>query len=347
MAPVIKALHRAGWADAIILNTAQHRQLTDEPLALFGLKPDYDLDAMRPDQSLPDLTARLITGLSKILEQLKPDMILAQGDTTTVFCTALTAFYAGCPFGHVEAGLRTFDLANPFPEEANRALAGRLARLHFAPTVRARDNLLREGVKDDWIHLVGNTVIDSLLWMADRVEEPQSTGGRTILITAHRRESFGRPIREICRAAADLIDRFEDLTIVYPVHPNPNVTGPVQEILGGRDRVELLPPIGYDKLVAQMKRADLILTDSGGVQEEAPALGKPVLVLRETTERPEAVEAGAAKLVGPDRGRIVDQAGLLLTDAAAYRKMAVGVSPYGDGTSGRQIERILAGFFKI
>lgn len=346
MAPVIKALRRAGWAEVIILNTAQHRQLTDEPLALFGLEPDHDLDAMRPDQSLPDLTARLITELSKILNRLEPDMVLAQGDTTTVFCTALTSFYAGCPFGHVEAGLRTFDLANPFPEEANRALAGRLARLHFAPTARARENLLREGTADDRIHVVGNTVIDSLLWMADRVEAPPETTGRTILITAHRRESFGRPIREICRAAVDLIDRFEDLTIVYPVHPNPNVTGPVREILGDRDRVELLPPIGYDQLVAQMKRADLILTDSGGIQEEAPALGKPVLVLRETTERPEAVEAGAAMLVGPDRSRIVAQAGLLLTDAAAYRRMAVGVSPYGDGTSGQRIERILAGYFK-
>jgi len=346
MAPVILALRSAGWAEVLVVDTAQHRELADDPLALFGLKPNIDLDLMRPGQDLAGLTARLLTGLDRVLAQEKPDVVLAQGDTTTVLSAALTAFYRRVPFGHVEAGLRTGDLANPFPEEANRALAGRLARLHFAPTERARRNLLAEGAAPEFIHLTGNTVIDALLWMAARVEPAGEGRGRLILVTAHRRESFGAGIESICRALIELSQRHPDVEILYPVHPNPNVEGPVRRLLDGRERIRLTQPLDYRALVAALKGCHLVLTDSGGLQEEAPALGVPVLVLRHQTERPEAVEAGVAKLVGPDQDRIVAEAGRLLSDPAAYKAMARGVSPYGDGHAAERIERILADFLE-
>jgi UDP-N-acetylglucosamine 2-epimerase (non-hydrolysing) len=334
-----------------ILNTAQHRELTDDPLGVFGLKPDIDLDLMRPDQELASLTARLIEGLERVFKQERPETILAQGDTTTVLAASLAAFYLHLPFGHVEAGLRTGDLDNPFPEEANRSLAARLTRLHFAPTPRAKQNLVGEGVPEDWIHMTGNPVIDALLWVADKVKDQEAdqinNGRRVILVTAHRRESFGSPIRSICRGLKGLVDRFEDVEIVYPVHPNPNVAGPVVEILGGLDRVRLTEPLDYGRMVAFMKRAYLILTDSGGIQEEAPALGVPVLVLRKETERPEAIEAGVARLVGPDQEAIVTEAGRLLSDTRAYRAMASGASPYGDGRAAERIVRILGEFMGV
>jgi UDP-N-acetylglucosamine 2-epimerase (non-hydrolysing) len=344
MAPLVKALQRESWARVTVLATAQHRGLLDQVLALFGIVPDVDLDIMRPGQALPELTARLITGLDQKFGELQPDVILAQGDTTTVMAAAMVAFYRRVPFGHVEAGLRTHDLDNPFPEEMNRLLAGHLARWHFVPTERGRQNLLREGIDEAAIHVTGNTVIDALLDVAaaDRtLELPLDPSRRLVLLTAHRRENFGEPLREVCRAVVDLVERHADIEVLYPVHPNPNVTSVAHELLGGRDRIHLCAPLDYAPFVEVQKRAYLILTDSGGVQEEAPALGKPVLVLRSETERPEAVDEDVVRLVGTDRARIFAEASRLLDDQEAYRSMARGVSPYGDGQASARIVRIL------
>ena len=344
MAPLIKALKSEPWARVTVLSTAQHRNLLDQVLALFDIQPDVDLDIMRPNQALPELTSRLIMALDEAFDQLMPDVVLAQGDTTTVMAAALAAFYKRIPFGHVEAGLRTHDMDNPFPEEMNRLLAGHLARWHFVPTQCSRQNLLNEGIGDTAIHVTGNTVIDALLEVAstDRaLDIPLDPHKRLLLVTAHRRENFGDPFRAICQAIRELIDRYPDVEVLYPVHPNPNVRGIAHELLGNHGRIHLCEPLDYASFVEVQKRAFLILTDSGGVQEEAPALGKPVLVLRTETERPEAVDEGVVRLVGTDQARIVAEASRLLDSEIAYRKMARGVSPYGDGHSARRITAVL------
>lgn len=345
MAPLIRALKREPWAKVTVLSTAQHRDLLDQVLVLFDIKPDVDLDIMRENQQLPELTARLITALDAKFADLSPDIVLAQGDTTTVMTAALVAFYRRIPFGHVEAGLRTHDLDNPFPEEMNRVVAGHLARWHFVPTERSRANLLREGIPADRIHVTGNTVIDALLDVAAKewpLDVPLDPSMRLLLVTAHRRENFGEPLRAMCRAILALVERHPDVEVLYPVHPNPNVKAVANELLGNHPRIRLCAPLDYAPFVEAQKRAYLILTDSGGVQEEAPALGKPVLVMRVETERPEAVDEGVVKLVGMDEARIVAEASRLLDDPQAWRAMARGVSPYGDGKAAARIVEVLA-----
>lgn len=344
MAPVILALKQQPWAEVRILATAQHRQMLDQVLNFFDIKPDIDLNIMRPNQALTALTARLLLELDKVLLAEKPDVVLAQGDTTTVMTVALACFYHRIPLGHVEAGLRTWDMHNPFPEEANRVIAGRLARWHFAPTESSRQNLLREGISDANITVTGNTVIDALLMTASKELEvgiALDATKRLVLVTSHRRENFGEPFRNICRALKTLAERNLDIQILYPVHPNPNVKDVAHEILSGCSNIILCDPLDYAPFIAAMKKAYLIISDSGGVQEEAPALGKPVLVLRDETERPEAVEMGVVKLVGPNYDRIVDAATLLLDDVNAYQAMARGISPYGDGQASQRIVSVL------
>jgi len=340
MAPLIKALKGEPWARVTVMTTAQHRNLLDQVLALFDIQPDVDLDIMRPDQTLSELTARLIKALDETFNSLKPDLVLAQGDTTTVMTAAPVAFYRRIPFGHVEAGLRTHDLDSPFPEEMNRLVAGRLARWHFVPTQRARQNLLREGISDAAIHVTGNTVIDALLEVASTdwpLALTLDARKRLLLVTTHRRENFGKPLRAICAAILQLVDRYTDLEVVYPVHPNPRVRSIVHEMLGNQTCIHLCEPLDYASFVQVQKRAFLILTDSGGVQEEAPALGTPVLVLRTETERPEAVEEGVVRLVGTSQTRIVAEVSHLLDNDIAYRKMALVASPYGDGHAAQRI----------
>lgn len=344
MAPLIKALKREPWAHVTVLATAQHRGLLDQVLSLFDIQPDVDLNIMRANQALPELTARLITALDENFGEFSPDVVLAQGDTTTVMTAALVAFYRRIPFGHVEAGLRTHDLDNPFPEEMNRLVAGHLARWHFVPTERSRKNLLREGIPDSAIHVTGNTVIDALLEVAATdwpLDIPLDSSKRLVLVTAHRRENFGEPFRAVCRAIRTLVDRHADIEVVYPVHPNPNISSVAHELLGGHPRICLCAPLDYAPFVEAQKRAYLILTDSGGVQEEAPALGKPVLVMRSETERPEAVDEGVVRLVGTEETRIVAEASRLLDDEGAYQEMARGVSPYGDGNASQRIVAVL------
>jgi UDP-N-acetylglucosamine 2-epimerase (non-hydrolysing) len=340
MAPVIAELRRAVWADVVVLATAQHRDILDQVLKPFGIEPDLDLNVMQPNQTLASLTARLMVGLDDVLGRLCPDAVLAQGDTTTVMSCSLASFYHRVPFGHIEAGLRTGNLYNPFPEEANRMIAGCLARWHFAPTAGARTNLLRSGVDSKDIFISGNTVIDALLETARAQPElpflvPDEA--RLILITAHRRESFGAPFKDICAALATLASNNPNDVFVYPVHPNPNVREVVYERLGQIRNMRVCDPLDYRSFVAAMQRAHLVITDSGGVQEEAPALGRPVLVLRNETERPEAVEFGVAQLVGTDFTTIVSTAQRLLDDPTVWRTMARGVSPYGDGFAAQRI----------
>ena len=309
-------------------------------LDVFGIVPDVDLNVMRPGQSLVDLTARLLGSVAEALTLERPDMVLAQGDTTTVLATALACFYQRVPFGHVEAGLRTGRLDAPFPEEANRVVAGHLSAVHFAPTELARANLLREGITPSTVVVTGNTVIDALLATA-RLDLPIGVdlepGSRVILVTAHRRDSFGEPLRRVCRAVAELHRRHPDIEILWPVHPNPSVRPVVESLLGTLPRVHLCDPLPYGPFVSALKRSYLVLTDSGGVQEEAPALSKPVLVLRAESERPEAVSAGVARLVGTDPRLIVSEADRLLNDPVAYRAMSAGASPYGDGHAAPRI----------
>ena len=350
MAPVIQALAAHPGFRPRVLATAQHRQMLDQVLEIFGIVPDLDLDIMRPNQDLATLTSRLLLHLDVAFAGESPDLVLAQGDTTTVMTAALACFYRRIPFGHVEAGLRTGDLDNPFPEEMNRIVAGRLARWHFAPTESSKTNLLREGIPEDWIGVTGNTVIDALLSVAGRnpdIGVRLDAGKRLILVTAHRRENFGDPFGQICRAIAHLASTNPDCQVLYPVHPNPNVQAVAREMLGGQDRIVLCEPLDYLPFVGAMKRAYLILSDSGGVQEEAPALAKPVLVLRRETERPEAVDAGVVRLVGPDYENIVREAQRLLDDPVAYATMARGVSPYGDGLAAGRICSILAQHFGL
>ncbi len=346
MAPVISTLKQEAWAEVTVLSTAQHRHLVSPLLAFFGINADIDLNAMTENQELAELTSRLLTRIGDVLKSRRPDLVIAQGDTTTVMTTAMACFYLGIRFAHVEAGLRTGDLRRPFPEEFNRIVAGRLAALNFAPTPGARDNLLREGTPPKAIFVTGNTVIDALLWTAVRVTEPPlalAPDQRLLLMTLHRRESLGAPIRAVLQAVRRLVADNPDLVVLYPVHPNPRVGEPAREILGGLARVHLTPPLDYPKLIAAMRHCHFVLTDSGGIQEEAPALGRPVLVTREATERPEAIEAGVATLVGTDEDRIVAAAQSLLDDQACYQAMSRGASPYGDGHAAERIVAAIAG----
>ena len=341
MAPVVRALRAYPAAFAVsVAVTAQHREMLDQILANFDIRPNIDLDLMTPGQSLPELTARLLPALDRVLAATAPEAVLAQGDTTSVFAAALAAFYRGVRFAHVEAGLRTNNPASPFPEEMNRALVGRLAWRHYAPTVRAAANLRREGIAADAIVVTGNTVIDALHHMVARAPSlpfAVAPERRLVLVTAHRRENFGAPFLGILDAIAELAGAHRDIEIVYPVHPNPNVREPAHRVLGQLERVRLVEPLDYPGFVAAMVRSHLIITDSGGVQEEAPALGKPVLVLRRETERPEAVEAGVVRVVGVESADIVREASRLLADPSAYAAMATGVSPYGDGAAAERI----------
>jgi UDP-N-acetylglucosamine 2-epimerase (non-hydrolysing) len=343
MVPVIKALQAAPWATCRILVTAQHRELLDQMFDFFDVAPHFDLNIMRANQSLVSLTARLLEGVASVLEAERPDLVLAQGDTTTVLATALASFYQRIPFGHVEAGLRTHSLSNPFPEEANRVLAGRLSGLHFAPTLGARNNLLAEGISPQTVFVTGNTVIDALFMALQRkqpIAAPLDPARRLILVTAHRRDSFGEPIRHICRAIATLAERFSDIEFLWPVHPNPSVKPVVESLVGSLARVHLCAPLAYGSFVTALERAHVILTDSGGVQEEAPALGKPVLVMREQSERPEAIAAGVAKLVGAREDSIIAETSTLLEDPTAYAAMSAGASPYGDGMAASRIAEL-------
>ena len=354
MAPVVKQLAQTPGIDSRVCVTAQHRQMLDQVLDLFAIRPDYDLDLMRDDQSLAEMSAAIFTHLDPVLTDFGPDWILAQGDTTTVAITSLLAYYRRVRFGHVEAGLRTGDKWQPFPEEINRRVAGVTADLHFAPTDWARQNLLREGIDDSIIKVTGNPVIDALNVVAKQPEPAEVTRLLTqlrttelkttklILVTAHRRENFGQPLADICEALKQLAAR-RDVEIVYPVHLNPNVQEPVHRLLDGVPHITLLPPLDYLPLVHLMKHARLILTDSGGIQEEAPAFGVPALVLREVTERPEGVAAGVLKLVGTATSHIVREASRLLDDPSAHAEMARASNPYGDGNAaGRIIEALLS-----
>lgn len=354
MAPVVLKLAEAADINSAVCVTAQHRQMLDQVLELFGIVPEFDLDLMRAGQDLYDITSAVLNGLRDVLRSYRPDLVLVHGDTTTTLAASLAAYYEQIPVGHVEAGLRTGNIYSPWPEEINRRVTGAITRLHFAPTARARDNLLGENVPPERVIVTGNTVIDALLDVADRLKsDPHVADGfrerlplhdsrRLVLVTGHRRESFGGGFERICQALARLAKRL-DVEIVYPVHLNPNVKGPVEERLGGLPNVHLIAPLDYLPFVYLMERADIILTDSGGVQEEAPSLGKPVLVMRDTTERPEAVEAGTVRLVGTDDDLIVAETCRLLDDHHAYQAMSRAHNPYGDGfAAGRILEAIRA-----
>lgn len=353
MAPLVKALQATPGLQTAVCVTAQHRQMLDQVLSLFDITPEYDLNIMKPGQDLQDITCAILTGLKPVLAEFQPDLMLVHGDTTTTLAASLAAYYARIKVGHVEAGLRTGDKYAPFPEEVNRKLTGAIADLHFAPTPVAQANLLREGVAAASIHVTGNTVIDALLSVADRLKTDAALTAslderfafldrakRLVLVTGHRRENFGAGFENICNALADIAAEVGDVEILYPVHLNPNVRKPVNDILAARGlaNVHLIEPVDYLPFVYLMARSHLIITDSGGVQEEAPSLGKPVLVMRDTTERPEAVDAGTVRLVGTDRAVIVAAATELLTDESAYIHMSRAHNPYGDG---KAVERIV------
>lgn len=353
MAPVVRELSQRTGVESYVCVTAQHREMLDQVLDLFKIKPDVDLNLMRPDQSLAALTAAVFTHLDPVLADMKPDWVLVQGDTTTVMAAALNAYYRRIRVGHVEAGLRTHNKWEPFPEEINRRVAGVAADLHFAPTKWSRQNLLKEGVADEQIHVTGNPVIDALHFVAEQ-SVPTTVADllsryeskRIVLVTAHRRENFGQPLEDICGALKSLSER-DDVQIIYPVHLNPNVQGPVKRLLENVPNILLLRPLDYLPLVHLMKNADLILTDSGGIQEEAPAFGVPVLVLRDVTERPEGVLSGTLKLVGTEQKKIVNEANYLLNDRLAHAAMAQAVNPFGTGDSAQKIVDVLLRFGKL
>ena len=348
IAPIILALKREPWANVHVLVTAQHRHMLDQVLNFFKIKPDIDLNVMQSNQTLIELTSRILKDIDSVFDAIRPDVVLVQGDTTTTMTIALACFYRQIEFGHVEAGLRTGDMQNPFPEEANRVIVGKLARWHFAPTEGSRQNLLKEGVLNSEIIVTGNTVIDALLMTAAKNLEltvSLDPAKRLVLITSHRRENFGEPFRNICRALRTLAINNEEVQFLYPVHPNPNIKDVAYEFLSGLANFILCEPLDYAPFIAAMKRAYIILTDSGGVQEEAPALGKPVLVLRDKTERPEAVDQGVVKLVGLNYESIVEETQRLLDDEVAYKTMARGVSPYGDGHAAERIVKTLRKYF--
>lgn len=350
MAPLVHALQANPSFDARVCVTAQHRQMLDQVLELFAIQPDYDLNIMQPGQGLYEITANILKGIKPVLEEFKPDVVLVHGDTTTTFATSLAAFYQQIAVGHVEAGLRTGNLYSPWPEEANRKLTGVMTRYHFAPTVGAQQNLLREAVTPEHITVTGNTVIDALLWVKQKIEQDAALldqlasrytfldpNKRLILVTGHRRESFGGGFERICAALAQIATQHKDVEILYPVHLNPNVQEPVTRLLKDINNIHLIEPQDYLPFVYLMMHSYLILTDSGGIQEEAPSLGKPVLVMRDTTERPEAVEAGTVQLVGTDTDRIVQTTHTLLTDNNAYQAMSMAHNPYGNGKACQRI----------
>lgn len=346
MAPVVTTLKQfAPRLEVEVCLTAQHRDLLDQVIRIFDLEVHYDLNLMKPDQTIYDVTSGVLMGMREVLDDSKADVVLVHGDTTTSFAAALAAYYRHVRVGHVEAGLRTYDKFRPFPEEMNRRLADAICDYHYAPTPASRDNLLAERIPADHIIITGNTVIDALIEVANRpytFDNPALAslgvdGKRVILVTAHRRESFGEPFRNMCRAMRDLARNNKDVELVYPVHPNPNVRKAVTEILEGTERVRLIDPLEYLPFVHLLKKAAIVLTDSGGIQEEAPSLGKPVLVMRDVTERPEAVTAGTAMLVGSDYDRIVDSVQELLDSPEAYARMANAVNPYGDGLASQRI----------
>lgn len=356
MAPVYKVLRSTPDFDVRVAVTAQHREMLDQVLALFNIEPDYDLDIMQPGQGLTEITVAVLVGLDSVLDQYRPDLLLVHGDTTTTLAASLAAYYKQIPVGHVEAGLRTGDIYSPWPEEINRKVASSIARLHFAPTLKSQENLQAESVDMQNVIVTGNTVIDSLLEVVSKLEEnPEQSGifdkrfsldqsKKLVLVTGHRRESFGKGFQNICDALA-ILARRTDVQIVYPVHLNPNVQGPVETRLGSLKSVALIKPQDYLPFVHLMRRATIILTDSGGVQEEAPSLGKPVLVMRDTTERPEALLAGTVKLVGTDVGLIVSEANALLDDPAYYRQMSRAHNPYGDGSASERVRDSILSFF--
>ena len=354
LAPLIRALRARADMDVRVCVTGQHREMLRPILELFDVAPDYDLDLMTPGQTLSRLTAAVVEGVTEVIDKRGPSWVVVQGDTTTALAAALAAFYRGVAVAHVEAGLRTNDMGRPFPEEANRRVVDVLADMRFAPTERARQNLLREGCAPATVRVTGNTGIDALHHVL-ALDYDISSGPlaglprnrRIVLVTAHRRESFGRGIIAICQAVRQLVREVDDIQVVYPVHLNPSVRDPVREHLGGHDRISLIPPLDYASLVQLMHRSTLILTDSGGIQEEAPSLGRPVLVLRDVTERPEAVEAGCARVVGTNASRIVSEARLLLEDSEAYRRMAHVASPFGDGrASARIVDALCVGIHR-
>lgn len=376
MAPVWFALRESPTLEPLLISTGQHREMLDQAFGVFGLKPDVDLGLMQPGQTLPDLTARVLTSMAAVIRERRPAAVLVQGDTTTVLGTALAAFYERVPLGHVEAGLRTYNFDAPWPEEMNRRLADPISRWCFAPTEWSAANLRAERTPAEQVHVTGNTVVDALLWVREKLKRngltadqvcsrckipaefaarylgddralncqhstSSSTAKRWVLITGHRRESFGQGFENICRAIGELARRYPDLGLLYPVHLNPNVQEPVRRILGTNPRVALIPPVGYEDFIWLMDRSYFVLSDSGGVQEEAPSVGKPVLVMRDTTERPEGVEAGTCRLVGTEPSRILREAITLLDDEAGYGRRAGLRNPYGDGTAARKIVTVL------
>ncbi|RUO18673.1 non-hydrolyzing UDP-N-acetylglucosamine 2-epimerase [Aliidiomarina haloalkalitolerans] len=360
MAPLVKTLQAETDFEVVVAVTAQHREMLDQVLKLFEITPDYDLNLMRAGQDLYDITAGVLLGLRDVLDQSRPDIVLVHGDTATTFAATLAAFYARIPVGHVEAGLRTHDLYSPWPEEANRQLTGRIAKWHFAPTERNRLDLLEENVARDAILVTGNTVIDALHWVTEKIKQDKTlrisiqnqlikaglsidlSSKRFVLITGHRRENFGQGFESICQALRTLAINHPNVHFVYPVHLNPNVQRPVKTLLAGLNNVHLIEPLGYEPFVQLMQQCYLVLTDSGGVQEEAPGLGKPVLVMRDTTERPEAVEAGTVKLVGTDVVAIVENVTVLLNDESKYSEMSRAHNPYGDGKACSRIATFLS-----
>jgi len=355
MAPVVRALSVAKQWNIKVCVTAQHRQMLDQVLALFGIVPDFDLNLMKPGQDLTDITSNVLIGMRDVFKQWRPDLVLVHGDTTTAMAASLAAHYAKIPVAHIEAGLRTNNIYSPWPEEMNRRIVGRVALQHFAPTEAARANLLAEGCTDDSIYVTGNTVIDALLSVVEKINTDVTLNQqlherfaflhedkRLILVTGHRRENFGKGFEDICKALCDIAER-DDVEIVYPLHLNPNVQEPVSRILGDSPRIHLIEPLDYLPFVYLMSRAYILLTDSGGIQEEAPSLGKPVLVMRDTTERPEAVKAGTVKLVGTGVSSIVSATIELLDDLQKYQRMSQAYNPYGDGQAAQRIVEILQG----
>ncbi|GAB4275802.1 MAG: UDP-N-acetylglucosamine 2-epimerase (non-hydrolyzing) [Coriobacteriia bacterium] len=352
MAPVVRRLReRSADFETVVAVTAQHREMLDQVLEVFSIEPDFDLDIMLPRQTLTQVTTRALDRLTPVIEEVTPDAILVQGDTTTTFVAALAAFYHKVPVGHVEAGLRTGDIYQPYPEEMNRRLTSQLARWHFAPTATSSARLLGEGVDPSRVHVTGNTVIDALLEAVEMeyefppgpVADALAGGERIVLMTMHRRENWGQPARDVCQAVLRLAREFDDVRVLFSVHKNPAVRETVQGLLGGTPRVDLIEPLDYLPFVKLMQAATLILSDSGGMQEEAPSLGKPVLVLRNKTERPEAIEAGTARLVGTDTDTVFAEAARLLSDPVAYDEMAQASNPFGDGRAAQRIADILAG----
>lgn len=350
MAPIIKELERREGIESVVCITAQHRALLDQVLKVFDIKPDYDLNIFKSGQTLTEITTRALMGLEEVIIKEKPDVLLVQGDTTTVFAGALAAFYQGIKIGHVEAGLRSGNLYSPYPEEANRKLAGILANFHFAPTERNKNNLLKEGYPEENIFITGNTVIDALKYAVkenyifdiDLLNKLDYKNKRIILLTAHRRENIGKPMENIFNAIKDIVTKYEDVELVWPMHLNPKVREIAYSILSSNDRIHLIEPLDYEPMANLMSKVNLIVTDSGGLQEEGPTFGKPVLVVREETERPEGIQAGTAKLVGTSYEKVFEELDLLLSNEDEYNKMANAINPYGDGRTSKRIVNILS-----